>query len=126
MVMNTELYQKIQAEEKRNIQVYMQSAAYAREHGELDAYRASNKANVECRYSIEAAIKDHYRDNHLDVSCAKDVGSGTNGRANNHTGYRDDCYHQDDERSRTGCIYYCTQNGVDGCVRKDVVFTGNG
>ena len=73
MVMNTELYQKIQADEKRNVPVYMQSAAYAREHGELDAYRASNKANVECRYSIEAAIKDHYRDNHLDVSCAKDI-----------------------------------------------------
>ena len=73
MFMNIELYQKIQEDEKRNIQVYMQSAAYAREHGELDAYRASNKANVECRYSIEAAIKDHYRENHLDVSCAKDV-----------------------------------------------------
>ena len=26
--------------------VYRQSAAYAREHGELDAYRASNKANM--------------------------------------------------------------------------------
>lgn len=59
--------------EQRNIPVYMQSAAYAREHGELDAYRASNKSNVECRYSIEAAIKDNYRDNHLDVSCAKDI-----------------------------------------------------
>ena len=73
MVMNTELYQTIQAEEKRNVPVYIQSAAYAREHGELDAYRASNKANVECRYSIEAAIKDHYSDNRLDISCAKDI-----------------------------------------------------
>ena len=63
----------VQSKEKTNAPVYMQSAAYAREHGELDAYRASNKANVECRYSIEAAIRDHYRDNHLDVSYAKDV-----------------------------------------------------
>ena len=43
--------------------VYPYSAAYAREHGELDAYRASHQANVACRQAIEAAIREHYRDN---------------------------------------------------------------
>ncbi len=62
-----------QKEEMLHTPVYKFNAAYAREHGEIDAYRASNKANVECRYSIEAAIKDHYSDNRLDVSCAKDI-----------------------------------------------------
>lgn len=32
-----------------NTKLYMQPAAYAREHGELDAYRASFKANVACK-----------------------------------------------------------------------------
>lgn len=59
--------------EQRNMPVYMKNSAYAREHGELDDYHASNKSNVECRYAIEAAIKDNYRDSHLDVSCAKDI-----------------------------------------------------
>ena len=46
-------------------QVYPHSAAYAREHGELDVYRASHQANVACRQAIEAAIREHYRDNSL-------------------------------------------------------------
>ena len=47
--------------------VYRQSAAYAREHGELDAYRASNKANMQCKEAIVDAIHDNYRDNRLDT-----------------------------------------------------------
>ena len=47
--------------------VYRQSAAYAREHGELDAYRASNKANMQCKEAIVDAIHANYHDNRLDT-----------------------------------------------------------
>ena len=53
--------------------LYRHSATYAHEHGELDAYRASHKANVACREAIENAIRDNYRDNRLDLSCVKPI-----------------------------------------------------
>ena len=53
--------------------LYRESATYAHEHGELDAYRASHKANVACREAIENAIRDNYRDNRLDLSCVKPI-----------------------------------------------------
>ena len=53
--------------------VYPYSAAYARGHGELDAYRASHKANVACKQAIEAAIRAHYRDNSLGREGAQQV-----------------------------------------------------
>lgn len=37
---------------------YQHSYAYAREHGELEAYRASRKANIACKDAIEAEIRD--------------------------------------------------------------------
>ena len=53
--------------------VYRQSAAYAREHGELDAYRASNKANMQCKEAIVEAIHNNYQDKRLDTKniCAQ-------------------------------------------------------
>lgn len=53
--------------------VYIYPAEYAREHGELEAYRASSKADIACKEAIEAAIRDHYRNNRLDTSCVKQV-----------------------------------------------------
>ena len=53
--------------------VYIYPAEYAREHGELEAYRASSKADIACKEAIETAIRDHYRDNRLDVTCVKEV-----------------------------------------------------
>ena len=53
--------------------IYPYSAAYAREHGELDAYRASHKENVACKQAIEAAIREHYRDNNLGREAAQQV-----------------------------------------------------
>lgn len=53
--------------------VYPYSAAYAREHGELDAYRTSHKENVACKQAIEAAIREHYRDNNLGKEGAQQV-----------------------------------------------------
>lgn len=47
--------------------LYTQSGAYASEHGELDAYRSSNKANLACKEAIHSAIRDSYHDNCLDT-----------------------------------------------------------
>nr|WP_278415252.1 DUF3849 domain-containing protein [Mediterraneibacter faecis] len=58
---------------KNHIPVYKHSASYAREHDELAAYRASNQANTACKEAIEAAIRDHYRDNRLDAAAVDQV-----------------------------------------------------
>lgn len=62
-----------QQEALRVLPVYLCSATYARENGELDAFRASDRANMACRDAIEDAIFSHYADNRLDTSCVKDV-----------------------------------------------------
>ncbi len=53
--------------------VYKFPAAYAREHGELEAYRASRKLNIECAGAISEAINNNYKDNCLDTKGVKDV-----------------------------------------------------
>ena len=53
--------------------IYFHSAAYAHEHGELDQYRASHKANIACNEAIEQAIADNYRDNRLGSACVQQV-----------------------------------------------------
>ena len=45
-------------EELRTTPVYPYSAAYAREHGELEQYRTSNNVNLQCKESIEAAVRE--------------------------------------------------------------------
>ena len=57
----------------RNTPLYKYPADYAREHGELEAYRASHKANVSCKQAIEDAIHDHYADNCLGSGAVKQV-----------------------------------------------------
>ncbi len=57
----------------KDIPVYKFPASYAREHDELAAYRASNKANIACKEAIEAAIRDHYHDNCLESGGVKQV-----------------------------------------------------
>ena len=52
-------------EKEKDGLVYPYSATYAREHGELEQYRASYRANVDCRNALEDAIKENYRDNRL-------------------------------------------------------------
>lgn len=53
--------------------VYRFSGAHAREHGELEAYRASKKENTACAKAIMEAIRDNYKDNCLDPQGVKDV-----------------------------------------------------
>ena len=55
------------------IPVYKYPAAYAREHGEIEQYHASHKANVACKNAIETAIRDNYRDNRLGKEGVKQV-----------------------------------------------------
>ena len=57
-------------EEKPEVPIYRETANYAYEAGEMDAYRASLAANVECRRAIEAAIISNYGDNRLDADAA--------------------------------------------------------
>lgn len=51
---------KSQREATRSIPLYQQTGEYAREHGELEIFRASRKANAACRDAIEAAIREGY------------------------------------------------------------------
>lgn len=53
--------------------IYKFPAAYAREHGELEAYRASKKENIACARAIRDAIRDNYENNCLDPQGVKDV-----------------------------------------------------
>lgn len=48
--------------------VYLQSGAYAREHGELEAFRASYQTNIACKEAIEQAIGENYADNRLNTA----------------------------------------------------------
>ena len=57
----------------RTTPVYPHSAAYAREQGDLDLYRASRRANIACKEAIEASISEHYRDNRLDKDAVPQV-----------------------------------------------------
>lgn len=61
---------KDEAKKLRDLPVYPYPADHARENGELDVYRASFRANVSCKEAIEAAIREHYRDNRLDAGAA--------------------------------------------------------
>lgn len=60
-------------EELRTTPVYPHSAAYAREHGELEQYRASNNVNRQCKESIEAAVWEHFDGMYLSHDAAKGV-----------------------------------------------------
>ena len=46
-------------EELRNAAIYPHSASYAKEHGELEQYRASNRANLQCKEAIEEIGRAH-------------------------------------------------------------------
>ena len=60
-------------EELRTTPIYPHSAAYAREHGELEQYRASNNVNRQCKKSIEAAVREHFDGMYLSHDAAKGV-----------------------------------------------------
>lgn len=53
--------------------LYHYSSSYAREHGELEKFRASLRSNIACRDAIEKAIADNYRNNCLGIGALDDV-----------------------------------------------------
>lgn len=55
------------------IPLYPHPASFAREHGELEQYRASNRANVACKEAIEAAVREHFDGMYLSDDAAKGV-----------------------------------------------------
>lgn len=57
----------------RETPVYPYPASYAQEQGELEQYRASNRANVACKKAIEAAVREHFDGMYLSDDAAKDV-----------------------------------------------------
>ncbi len=63
----------LEAQQMTGLPIYPHSAVYAREHDELPAYRASYQANVDCSKAIDAAIREHYRDNRLDPAAVFQV-----------------------------------------------------
>ena len=62
-----------EAKKLRELPVYPYPADHARENGELDVYLASFRANISCKDAIEAAIREHYRDNRLDTAAVGQV-----------------------------------------------------
>ena len=58
------------AEPMSEVPIYRETANYAYEAGEVEAYRASLAANEECSRAIEAAISSNYGDNRLDADAA--------------------------------------------------------
>lgn len=65
-----------EAEKRRALRetpVYPYPADYAKEHGELEQYRASRKANIACKEAIEAAVRENYHNNLLDEKGAQEV-----------------------------------------------------
>ena len=53
--------------------IYPYSAAYAREHGETEAYRQSKKENISCCDAIEEVIRKRFDGMHLAYDAAKVV-----------------------------------------------------
>lgn len=67
------LLERQAAEQMRARPVYKHSATYAHEHGELPQYRESYRANIACSKAIDAAIREHYRNNRLDPAAVTQV-----------------------------------------------------
>ena len=57
----------------RSAPLYLHTGEYARAHGELEQYRASDRAGIACKEAIETAISAHYYDNRLHDGAVKEV-----------------------------------------------------
>ena len=53
--------------------LYPHTVSYAKEHGELEAYRASLRTNYKCKEAIEAAVREHFDGMYLNQDAAKGV-----------------------------------------------------
>ena len=57
----------------RKVAVYLESAEWANNHGETEAYRASVFANQRCRIAIDQEIAAKHQENHLSTEAAKNI-----------------------------------------------------
>ncbi len=57
----------------KEVPIYRNTGEYARDHGELEQLRASNRANVACREAIEEAIRQNFDGMYLQAGAAKPV-----------------------------------------------------
>ena len=57
----------------KKIPVYYHDGQYAREHDELEMFRESHKANIQCRDAIECAIAHSFDGFHLDGNAVDEV-----------------------------------------------------
>lgn len=64
---------EVQREKNRSIPLYREDARYAKEHSEIDLFRASRKANIACRDAIDAAIQEHFDGMRLSEDAARGV-----------------------------------------------------
>lgn len=55
---------------EKDMPVYLHSAVYASEHGEMAQYHASYQVNLACKEAIEEAVNAHYGNNRLDTDAA--------------------------------------------------------
>lgn len=62
-----------QINDMKKVPIYRNTGAYAHEHGELEQFRASNRANMECRAAIEEAIGKNFDGMYLQKGAAKPV-----------------------------------------------------
>lgn len=53
------------------VPIYPNTGAYAKEHGELDAYRASHQEDMACKKMIEDVIRSNFDGMHLNKYAAK-------------------------------------------------------
>ena len=72
---NERIFAAIEDAAKPNMEppIYRQTAQYAMEHGERDAYFASREAYEDCRFAIDQAIYTHDDGMHLDEDCLSEV-----------------------------------------------------
>lgn len=54
-------------------EIYTGTLADAKRNGEIDAYRASFRANIDCRKSIENAVRENFDGMHLNDNALKTV-----------------------------------------------------
>lgn len=55
------------------IPFYTHSLNDARHYCEVEKWRASHKANIDCKKAIENAIADNFEDNHFNSDCVKSI-----------------------------------------------------
>lgn len=57
----------------KKVTIYRESAMYAREQGQLDQYRESNRASNICKQAIEETIRKNFDGMRLTAGCEKPV-----------------------------------------------------